>query len=135
MGSLGKGLCGPLPPADWTQPDFDDGGWPRRRAPLLGVCGGIRRGNAALLCVRGRSGVTEPRRVKALKLELTYRGGAVVYLNGREVARRHLPTGRLEPFTSAQDYPREVFITPDGRNLLQGLGRGKPPAKLADRYQ
>jgi len=130
----GDELCGPLPPGDWMKPDFDDSGWPRRRGPILGVYGGARRAGVALLCVRGRFGVTDPARAKGLKLELTYRGGAVAYVNGKEVARGHLRRGNVEPLTLAEDYPREAFLTPDGKKLLPSLGRREPPAKLKDRY-
>ena len=39
----------------------------------------------------GRFHVADPEQVKALTLAITYRGGVVVYVNGREVARGHLP--------------------------------------------
>jgi hypothetical protein len=44
-----------------------------------------------------------------MKLSLVYRGGAVVCVNGKEVARRHLPKGELKADTLAEDYPQEAY--------------------------
>ncbi|HUV38404.1 MAG TPA: glycoside hydrolase domain-containing protein, partial [Planctomycetota bacterium] len=40
---------------------------------------------------RGKFGVTDPARAKDLALEVDYRGGIAVYLNGTEIARQNLP--------------------------------------------
>jgi hypothetical protein len=112
----------PLPPADWPRPDFDDYGWPRRHGPVFGGYGGdVHRADLALLCLRARFGVADPAAVKDLKLQLTYRGGAVVYLNGREVARGHLPAGQMAPTTPAQEYPPEVYDLPKGDRIPPNL--------------
>jgi len=115
--------------------DFDDSGWPRRRGPILGGYGCARRAGVALVCLRGRFGVSDTGRVKDLKLTLAYRGGAVAYVNGEEVARGHLPQGKLQPLALAEGYPREVFASPSGRSLLRNVYTGKPPANVADRYK
>ncbi len=104
----------PLPPQDWAQPDFDDWDWWRTPGPFFGPgtygrWGQVGRGERmpyglALVCVRGRFRVTNPARVKDLRLSLAFRGGVVVYLNGKEVARSHLPDGEITFETLADDY-------------------------------
>ena len=39
----------------------------------------------ALMCLRGRFEVRDPAQVADLALTLNFRGGAVIYLNGKEV--------------------------------------------------
>ncbi len=50
--------------------------------------------------------VTDPAEVEGLTLELAYRGGVAVFVNGREVGRAHLPEGALDPETLAEPLPR-----------------------------
>ena len=126
----------PAPPADWMQPAFDDLGWTRRRLPILCRFGERTECCPAVQAVRGRFGVAEPGRAGGLRLALACHGGVVVYLNGTEVGRRHLPAGTIGPLTLADDYGREAFVTPDGRRHLPPLGRGQqPPKDLLDRYE
>jgi len=131
----GEHLAGPMPPDDWTGVEFDDSCWPRQIGPILGGCGEGRPTGAALIWVRGRFGVTDPSRVKGLRIRLAYRGGAVVYVNGRQVAVGHLPKRGLEPTTPAEDYPAMAFVTPDGRAQLPDFGKREPPADLLPRYR
>jgi len=124
------------PPAgNWTAPNFDDSRWLTEEGPLFGGYGSERPVGLALLCVRGRFLLGDPDRVEDLKLELEYRGGAVVYLNGQQIARGDVPNGRrVDPTALANDYPREAFVTPDGEALLPNFGKARPPAELAERY-
>ena len=131
----GETLAAPLPPTDWQTPGFPDDGWPRRRGPFLEGYGGGRYTGTAVICLRARFGVDDPRQAKGLKLDLAYRGGAVVYLNGREIARGHMPDGKLDLLTAAAAYPREVYVTPDGEAMLPDYGRRKPPADVLGRYE
>jgi hypothetical protein len=132
----GERLAGPLPEVNWMKMDFDDSGWPRRRGPFLGGYGdkGSRYIGTTLICVRGRFGVTNPEEVKDLKLTLIYRGGVVVYINGKEVARKHLPKGIIEPLTPAQEYPRKAFVKPGTNLLLPNIGSRKPPRRYRYHY-
>lgn len=103
-----------------AQADFDDSGWGRYSAELFTLCGGYGyRQSAAstLLCLRTRFGIADPAQVRDLALTLDYRGGVVVYVNGRELARQHLPQDALEPQTPAEAYPPEAFTGPDGTVL------------------
>jgi hypothetical protein len=135
---VGAACNTPLPAKDWTGAGFDDSGWVRLAgAPLASwnnwdpgaranvgfvYCQG---GSLALaqLCLRGKFHVDDPAKAEGLKLSLVYRGGAAVYVNGKEVARKHLPkTGPLGPDTPAEMYPREAYYLEDG-HLPEGYGR------------
>jgi hypothetical protein len=111
-----------LPPPNWMLPDFDDTDWARATGPFLRGSTGWGYGHGAspqvgLACLRGAFVVTDPMRVGNLLLNAEYRGGIVVHLNGRELARQHLPAGDLSFDTLAEQYPREAYIAPDGGPL------------------
>jgi len=120
--------CTPPPPKDWASPDFDDSAWVRARGPFFTrLCP-----QWALLCLRGKFHVPDPARAGDLALSLSFRGGAVVYVNGREVSRSHLPKGKLGPLAPADDYPKDAYADPDGY-LLRWVGFGDPE-KYGDRF-
>ncbi len=136
----------PLPPAGWNNPSFDDGCWARYQnddlADFLGEYGAVVSGKswATLLYLRTSFGIDDPAAVKDLKLSVTCLGGAVVYVNGREVGRGFMPAGKVEPFTPAEDYDIEAYTTEDGRTALPvvdwGAKRATPPeAALLRRYE
>ena len=112
------------PPAEWTNPDFDDADWPRARAggkwpgsiALVAFGPGVKF-STSLLCLRGKFSVEEPSAVKGLYLSLKYRGGVTVYLNGREIARKDLPEGGLGPRIPAKSYPPEAFVDSEGKPI------------------
>ncbi|MGQ9662076.1 MAG: hypothetical protein ACUVWX_07040 [Kiritimatiellia bacterium] len=54
------------------------------------------------ILMRGRFVVTDPTAAGDLNLAMEYRGSAVVYLNGREVARVHMPPGPITVDTDAE---------------------------------
>ena len=118
----------PLPEDGWSAADFDDSSWSRRAGPILGYLGYVRGdmaalNDAALLCVRARFGVPDPAGARGLVLRLSYRGGAVAYLNGAEIARGHLPAGPIKLLTPAEDYPAEMFSLPPAPNDQPPKGR------------
>ncbi len=115
-------------PAGWRAADFDDASWPRtagRRLENLAFVNDsmdMSHGlpaycRTALLCLRGKFRVADPKAVEALYLTLNYRGGVVVHLNGREIARGHLPAGELTPVTPGAAYPTEAFVGEKGKPL------------------
>ncbi|MFC1672447.1 hypothetical protein ACFL01_04860, partial [Planctomycetota bacterium] len=119
----------PLPPDGWMNPEFDDARWWRDPGPYWGgkdrgVYGIARPHNnrwgawqastIALMCMRGKFQVTDPAQVKSLKLAMNYRGGMVIYLNGKEVKRLHMRDGDIDMLTLAEDYPVEA-TTKDGK--------------------
>ena len=94
------------PAADWRRVDFDDSSWTRFPLRRSAITSYLSR-----LCLRGKFRVTRPDQVKALRLSLDYHGGAIVTVNGREVARGHVPRGESD---IAEAYPEEAF-TASGR--------------------
>ena len=102
-----------FPPDAWRQPDFDDSAWVRTAVPM-----GCHYRSLALVCLRGKFEVSDPAQVDELSLETVFQGGAVFYINGREIGRSGLPAGKLEPDTPADDYPLEAFLHPNGSMLL-----------------
>jgi hypothetical protein len=120
-------LDAPLPPADWAALNFDDTGWPRSRLPQPEVpyawvqnspgWSGQRPYNTVILLMRGKFEIKNPAEVKACVLSLNYWGGVAVYINGKEVVRQHLPAAGTNLAVVAEDYPVEVFTTPEGKPL------------------
>lgn len=116
------------PPQNWMQKDFDDGDWLSAKGMEFDKGGyGInphwslvvaRASNdyipeIGLIAMRGRFVIKDAAKVKNLSLNLTYRGGFVVYLNGEELARRSMPEGKIEHDTPSDDYPIEAFLIED----------------------
>lgn len=111
----------PPPPADWMQPDFDDGAWVRARHPFQG--GRLAKVTAPILgqfdesvdlrlqsaCYRGRFVVRDPARAAGLTVSLAYAGGARVFVNGHELVRGHLPDGPLADGARGADYPASAY--------------------------
>jgi len=96
---------------EWMQPEFDDSTWVRLRDPVLAESTNT---NWKLVLMRGRFEVTDPAGVERLTLRLKFRGGAVVYLNGREVVRRFMPDGPITVNTPAVPYPEEIYVDDHG---------------------
>ena len=67
------------------------------------------------LTLRGKFTVTDPQRVRGLGLTMRYRGGVVVYLNGKELFRQHMPAGPVRPGSPAEMYSPDVCLNPKGR--------------------
>lgn len=122
-----SGIETPLPPANWASPDFNDSAWLRYRRftdlTLLPI--------KHLICMRAGFTVTDPSEVGEVTLTVAYRGGVVVYLNGTEIARGHVPEKEKGLEALAEDYPDEVYETEDGKSLLEDQASLKDPQKLA----
>jgi hypothetical protein len=73
-----------------------------------------------LLCLRTRFGVVDPDKATDLKLTVTCLGGAVVYVNGKEIGRGFMPDGPIHPLTPAADLPIETYTLPDGVTPMAG---------------
>lgn len=110
----------PRPPADWMKAAGDVSAWSRYLmgdlTTSLGVYG---HGSTSpplptLLCLRTRFGVVDPDKATDLKLTVTCLGGAVVYVNGKEIGRGFMPDGTIHPLTPATDLPIETYTLPDG---------------------
>ncbi len=110
-------------PAEWMKPGFDDSKWAYGQGPLLS--GGTRTHRAdavsgvgwKLLLMRGRFRVDDPARADGLTLSIAYKGGVVVYLNGREMGRSDMPEGPVGPYTCAVPYDKAVWMRSDGHGM------------------
>lgn len=102
-----------LPAADWMKPEFDDGNWWRSPPPFYGGYGFQQPDTIALIALRGKFAVEDPSKVKTLTLNLVYRGGVVIYVNGKELKRAHMPEGAITMETLAESYPIEAYLVPD----------------------
>ncbi|HUT33316.1 MAG TPA: glycoside hydrolase domain-containing protein [Planctomycetota bacterium] len=119
------------PPEGWAAPDFDDSGWARRHFVVKWESGEWdyrARGGAGSpylrqLSLRGKFTVADPSallragpaKAGPLSLTVVFRGGAVVYLNGKELARAHLPPGKVEPGCPAEMYPPKAYLKDTGK--------------------
>jgi hypothetical protein len=118
-----------VPSAGWRQAEFDDGAWVRLRGPfLVGPYKTPQHGyrSVPMVCLRGRFRVADPARAAGLTLSVVYHGGVAVFINGKELLRRHLPEGDLKPDTLAEPYPEDAFVDDEGFLLARrGAARKK----------
>jgi len=145
---LAKFRMSPMPPEDWMKPDFDDHCWARYQGDLDDFLGGwgaeVASPDRALwparLCLRTCFGISDPAAATDLKLTIVCLGGAVVYVNGQEVGRGHMPQGAIAPLTPADDYPIQAYTTDDGKTPLPALvatkrgGAAQPDPQWVSRY-
>jgi len=104
------------PAQGWTAAEFDDRFWNRGPAGLAPKTALLAR-----VCLRGRFTVTDPAAVKDLRLWAVYRGGIIVYLNGREVNREHIGKGEtLAEGPGGEERTMTSFALPVGA-LRKGL--------------
>jgi len=115
----------PPPPQGWSDPTADDLAWPRAPLPWFRDLA-FNAFSSHRLCLRGKFGVTDPRSAR-LFLTLKYVGGVVVYVNGREVARGHMPTGAIAHGTPAEMYDEDVYVGPDGAPIPSYWPRRRVP--------
>jgi Glycoside hydrolase 123, catalytic domain/Glycoside hydrolase 123 N-terminal domain len=128
INTVSKAAHSELPAGGWKAVDFDDRAWARARAPFYTRT--TRR--LGLLCMRGKFLVPKPAQAGGLTLHLVYYGGVVVYVNGTEAARKHLPEGTITPLTPAEDYPKDAYVDPDGHLLRLGFG---DPGRYPERFK
>ena len=130
---------GETPPSDWTSSNYDDSSWNQGSAPLGYGDGGMNTtldfggdsGNKVIsYYFRQSFDLSDPSGIQRLELNLVRDDGAVVYLNGREVARDNMPEGPITTDTRASsaaggadetairsfDLPASMLRT--GRNIL-----------------
>ena len=142
MGRSGSGVFDPdshgltpPPPEDWNRSSFDDSRWGRLQEELADITGHSRfLSTAYRLSLRTRFGVSDPAKVRSLRLSIAYRGGVVVYVNGQEAGRAHMPPGNVGPGTVAEDYPTEAYVAEDGNPLPPPNPQDPKLKPLAERY-
>ena len=114
----------PPPPADWMKPGFRTTRWSRQRLPLM--VGNFLRGanmhgdkdmqqlRVRRACFRTGFVVPDLARAGDLVLDVSFRGGARVFLNGDEIARAGLPRGDLKQNAVADPYPKQAYLCLEG---------------------
>ena len=107
-----KAVGSEFPASGWEQPDFDDSAWTRNPGPFDSYYRSL-----AMLAVRGKFQVSNPD--SEMGLTVSFQGGAVAYLNGKEIGREGLPAGKIANDTLANDYPKE---TDDGGSSKMTFG-------------
>jgi hypothetical protein len=98
-------------PADWMKPAYDDSGWARMRASVFvadPLFFSTRNEAWKAILLRGAFEVSDPATAGDLVVDLSFIGGAAVYLNGEEVARASMPAGALGVYTVAEPYPQDM---------------------------
>jgi hypothetical protein len=135
----------PAPPVEWTSASFDDSRWvvsrPFQADMPDDLPASATSGNMSTIHVgelqfigtgmhaahyRARFVVDDPAQVRDMTLRLVYRGGARVFVNGRELGRGHLPVGAIGTETGGEDYPAAAYQ--DGGPRDRVLGPLKVPA-------
>ncbi len=118
---------GSQPDSGWISPGFADGAWSSGIGSF-----GFGDGDEATVVDSGHRGYffrttfTAEGAPDSLTLSLTFDDGAVVYLNGAEVARRNLPDGEITVDTKAlgsrwgDDETTPVAITLDPALIIDG---------------
>jgi len=124
-------------PAGWAEPGFDDSLWVRQKAgPHEG--GYMYDPGVRMALARASFEVPDPARVTKLEFAVTFIGGAVVYLNGKEVARKGLAAGALTAETLAEGYPPEAYawgIPVNKHNYPADMNDWKAPSETAERFR
>jgi hypothetical protein len=126
----GKRWSAPLA-ANWMKNGFSDESWGRRPGPFFWppfgfTITGAGSPDLSLIRLRGYFQVKDLASAAGLTISVYYRGGLVLYLNGKELARGNLPSGAIRPDTLAEDYPLEAFFADDARKKGISWGYGEP---------
>ena len=105
------------PPADgWLGPEFDDSTWPHLRKPdgvgspaqyTVGTT--ERNGWLRGVYLRFRFEIPDPATAGAVTFSADYIGGFRAFVNGKEIARGHLPAGNFDAETMAEEYPQGAY--------------------------
>jgi hypothetical protein len=124
----------------WRAPDFDDSTWPHVRKPdgvgspaQFTVGTPERNGWLRGVYLRFHFDLPDPAAAGDMTFSADYIGGIRAFVNGREIARGHLPAGDLGPETMAEEYPLEAYTATIAEWPEQDKARyrGKqPPAQL-----
>jgi hypothetical protein len=97
------------PPADWMKRNFDDSNWTTLWNTK--VRGNPGKGSVYTrdLYLRTYFEVPDPSQAVDLQFTVSYRGGARVFVNGRELGRAHLPEETIDESTCGAPYPGEAY--------------------------
>ena len=117
-------------PEKWNTGDFADEAWLRGNAQV-----GPHTPYASNLYLRARFEVTDPAEVKDLKLSISYYGGAIVYVNGQELARGNLAKDAKDATAVAESYPSSVFVLKSGEIVMDYWGYKGPKEAITGRQR
>jgi len=136
----------PPPPQDWTNLGCDDSTWVLARGPFQGSraaaittpqLGQFDESSMDLALqqafYRARFIVDDPTEAGELVLRVAYSGGVRAWVNGEEVARRHLPSGDLPPDAAGEDYPPAAYKEENQSLRDRSLGPVRIPQRLLRR--
>lgn len=106
------------PPGDgWCGPEFDDSAWPHLRkpdgvgSPAQYTVGTMERnGWLRGVYLRFRFEIPDPAAAGTVTFSADYIGGLRAFVNGKEIARGHLPAGDPDTETMAEEYPQEAYV-------------------------
>lgn len=108
-----KTIAAYTPPKDWNVAGFDDTGWALHRGAIKPEEFREPAGRSLLL-LHARFQVNDLVAGRDLGLDLSCRGGVIVYLNGTEVARGNMPAGFADAGTLAEANTTEASLFPEG---------------------
>jgi hypothetical protein len=114
----------------WNKLNFSDAAWLRSAAS-----GAPKTPYAANLCYRAKFEVTDPAQVKDLKLSLNYHGGAIVSVNGQEIARANLADKSDGRDALAASYPASVFVQDSGEIIVDNWMYKGPKEAITNRQR
>ena len=129
------------PAAGWCEPAFDDSAWLHLRkpdgvgSPAQYTCGTPERnGWLRGVFLRFRFEIPDPAAAGAVTFCADYIGGFRALVNGKEIARGHIPAGDLEAETMAEGYPQDAYVVTfaDLTEKEKAAYKGKepPPAQF-----
>ena len=130
------------PPADgWRGPEFDDSTWPHLRKPdgvgspaQYTVGTPERNGWLRGVFLRFRFEIPDPAAAGAVTFSADYIGGLRAFVNGKEIARGHLPAGDFDAETMAEEYPQEAYVATfadlSEKEKAKYKGKEPPPTQV-----
>ncbi|HUT32057.1 MAG TPA: glycoside hydrolase domain-containing protein [Planctomycetota bacterium] len=116
----GKPEASAAAPGGWTAAEFDDSSWACSPGPIVHT---PHRRDLAAILLRGKFELAEP---ADLTLALSWRGGAIVYLNGKELVRANLPAGAIAPGAPGEPYPKAAYVDAEGKLLFAPPREAEP---------
>jgi len=103
---------------EWRSPGFDTVGWARHQGEVFGGYGYWQTDRIRSLRLRTEFGLGEVSASTRYVFSVAFRGGGVVYVNGAEIARAHMPAGEFAPGTAAEAYPAAAYLDANGTRVL-----------------
>jgi len=134
----------PRPPGNWNSLDFNGEDWRQEHCPVgpdleakrwnhpgfsMWASGGPA--GVAAVFARGRFRVLDLAAATDLTVRVEFQGAAIVYVNGKEVARAHVLEESPGHGVRAEAYPDDVYVGKGGKAIAGKAGKKSTPAQLA----